>query len=145
MQPLPHHYRATARGEPEGRVVLHHDGVAPIETAAPAEFGGPGDAWSPEGLLVAAIADCFILTFRAVARAARLEWDELQVRCEGKLERIDGVTAFTAFDLHAELTIAADVDPTQAEASLQRAERGCLVSNSLKAPVHLVPVLLLRA
>lgn len=145
MQPLPHHYRVSARGEREGRVVLHHDGVAPIESESPAEFGGPGDAWSPEGLLVAAVADCFILSFRAVARAGRLDWDQLQVRCEGTLERIDGVTAFTAFDLRAELTVGADVDPARAETALQRAERACLISNSLKAAVHLTPVLTLRA
>jgi organic hydroperoxide reductase OsmC/OhrA len=145
MQPLPHHYRVSARGGRAGRVVLHHDGVAPIESAAPAEFGGPGDAWSPEGLLVAAIADCFVLSFRAVARAAQLEWDELEVSCEGTLERIEGVTAFTAFDLRAELTVGADVDPEKANAALQRAERSCLISNSLKAPVHLTPLLALRA
>lgn len=78
-------------------------------------------------------------------RAARLEWDQLEVRCEGTLERVEGVTAFTAFDLRAELTVGADVDPARAEASLQRAERSCLVSNSLKAAVHLMPVLTLRA
>jgi organic hydroperoxide reductase OsmC/OhrA len=142
---LPHHYRVTARGEREGRVILDHEGVAPIESASPPEFGGPGDAWSPEGLLVAAIADCFILSFRAVARAARLEWDELEVRCEGTLERIEGITAFTAYDLRAELTVGADADPARAETALQRAERTCLISNSLKAPVHLTTMLTLRA
>jgi organic hydroperoxide reductase OsmC/OhrA len=101
------------------------------------EFGGPGDAWSPEGLLVAAVADCFILTFRAVARAAKLEWSDLDVRVDGTLERRDGMTAFTAFELHATLAIGADIDEAEALAALERAEHGCLISNSLKAPVQL--------
>lgn len=140
MHPLPHHYRAVATGTATGRVTLSHEGVPPLESSPPIEFGGPGDAWSPEGLVVAAVADCFILTFRAVARASKLEWSDLEVRVEGTLERRDGVTAFTAFtdfQLHARLGIGANVDHAVANATLERAERGCLVSNSLKAPVHL--------
>lgn len=137
MQALPHLYRVTASGAATGRVMLHHDGVAPLESSPPVEFGGPGDAWSPEGLLVAAVADCFILTFRAVARASKLEWSGLDVRVEGTLERRDGVTAFTGFTLHARLDIEVGIDEALAHAALERAERGCLISNSLKAPVHL--------
>ncbi len=137
MKALPHLYQVTASGSVEGRVMLHHDGVPPLESSPPVEFGGPGDAWSPEGLLVAAVADCFILTFRAVARAGKLEWSGLEVRVDGTLERVDGVTLFTGFDLHARLAVGAGADRDAALKALERAERGCLVSNSLKAPVHL--------
>ena len=136
MHPFPHRYLVAGTGSASGRVVLSHEGLAPIESSSPVEFDGPGDAWSPEGLLVAAVADCFILTFRAVARAARLEWSRLDVRIEGTLDRRDKVTAFTGFELHATLA-APGVDPALARSSLERAERGCLISNSLKAPVHL--------
>jgi organic hydroperoxide reductase OsmC/OhrA len=87
--------------------------------------------------MVGAVADCFILTFRAVARAAKLSWSDLEVRVEGTLERVDGITAFTAFELHAMLTLDPGADEAIALAALERAERGCLISNSLKAPVHL--------
>lgn len=137
MQPLPHRYHVTATGTASGRVVLGHAGVAPIESESPVEFGGPGDAWSPEGLLCAAVADCFVLTFRAVARAAKLEWSHLEVRVTGTLDRRDRTTAFTGFELHARLVAGPPVDAAAARAALERAERGCLVSNSLKAPVHL--------
>jgi uncharacterized OsmC-like protein len=30
-------------------------------------FDGPGDAWSPENLLLAAVQSCFLFTFQAVA------------------------------------------------------------------------------
>jgi hypothetical protein len=33
----------------------------------PREFDGRGNQWSPESLLAAALADCFVLSFRAVA------------------------------------------------------------------------------
>lgn len=145
MQSLPHRYHVTATGAATGRVTLEHEGVPPIESAPPVEFGGPGDAWSPEGLLVAAVADCFILTFRAIARAAKLEWSALDVRVNGTLDRRDGVTQFTGFELQARLGIDATVDQASARAALERAERGCLVSNSLKAPVHLTAELVILA
>lgn len=142
MHPFPHHYHVTARGGASGRVRLEHDGVDPIESSPPVEFGGPGDAWTPEGLLVAAVADCFVLTFRAVARAARIDWTGLEVKVSGTLERVDGVTAFSAFAVHAQLAVGPEVDAEQAHAALHRAERGCLISNSLKADVHLTTAVL---
>lgn len=141
MQPLPHQYLVTATGGETGRVTLSHGGVPSLESSPPVEFGGPGDAWSPESLLIAAVADCFILTFRAVARAAKLEWSSLEVDVEGTLERRDGITAFTGFKVHASLASGNDVDEALARSALERAERGCLISNSLKAPVHLETVL----
>lgn len=145
MQPLPHLYRASAAASTAGRVTLTHDGVPALESSPPVEFGGPGDAWSPEGLLVAAVADCFILTFRAVARASKLKWAGLEVRVEGTLERHEGVTAFTGFQFHATLEIDSETDQGLAHAALERAERGCLVSNSLRAPVHLKAELVVTA
>ncbi len=137
MHPFPHHYRVDAEAAACGRVILCHAGVDPIESSAPVEFDGPGDAWSPEGLLVAAVADCFILTFRAIARARELAWVSLAVEVTGVLDRAEGVTAFVRFDVVARLEVTPGTDPAQAEAALQRAERGCLISNSLKAAVHL--------
>ncbi len=138
MHPFPHLYRVSARGAAEGRVILESDGVEPLESSSPVEFDGPGDRWSPEGLLTAAVADCFILTFRAVARAAKLEWSDLSVALQGTLDRPERVTQFTDFELHATLTVAPGTDHAAAEAALARAEKACLISNSLKAPVHLV-------
>jgi organic hydroperoxide reductase OsmC/OhrA len=59
------------------------------------------------------------------------------VTAQGALERHERVTAFTAFSLRARLVVAAGVDAATARAALERAEHGCLVSNSLKAPVAL--------
>ena len=70
MQELPHHYVVSANAKTVGNVALSANGVSDLESAPPAEFGGPGDQWSPESLLVAAVADCFILSFRAIARAS---------------------------------------------------------------------------
>lgn len=131
MQPYPHRYTVAAAGGTSGGIVVSAPGLASIETAAPAEFGGPGDRWSPETLLAAAVADCFILTFRAVARAAKFEWSDLQCTCEGVLDRVDGVSRFTGFVVHAVLTVPMSTDQARARQLLEKAEHGCLVANSL--------------
>jgi organic hydroperoxide reductase OsmC/OhrA len=84
MHPYPHRYRVTASAESAGRVTVGSPGLSSLETAPPPEFGGPDGLWSPETLLCAAVADCFILTFRAVARAARFEWQELRLAASSR-------------------------------------------------------------
>jgi organic hydroperoxide reductase OsmC/OhrA len=132
MKPLPHRYVAIARGAGAGPIELQAEGVPPLHSAAPAEFDGPGDAWSPETLLVAAIADCFILTFRAVARAGRLEWTTLECETSGTLERSEGTTAFTRFVTRVTLGVPPGADVAKARELLERSERQCLVANSLR-------------
>lgn len=137
MQDLPHHYHVTASAETEGNVALKANDVPQLITAPPAEFGGPGNQWSPETLLVGAVADCFILTFRAVARASKLEWNNLECAAEGVLERVDRVTRFTSITVRATLTIPAGTDTDKAQRLMEKSESACLVTQSLLAEAHL--------
>lgn len=133
MQPYPHHYTASASGPAAGFVTVSAPALPSIETASPPEFGGPAGIWSPETLLTAAVADCFILTFRAVARAARFEWSALECRVEGTLERIEGQSRFTSFATNARLMVPPGSDMAKARRLLEQAEHGCLIANSLHA------------
>jgi organic hydroperoxide reductase OsmC/OhrA len=132
MHPYPHRYTVSASGGPVGRVRVAATGLSDIQTAAPAEFDGPGDVWSPESLLCASVADCFILTFRAIARASKFEWSDLSCRVEGVLERLDGVAQFTRYTTHATLRVATGGETARAHTLLEKAEQGCLIANSLK-------------
>ena len=131
MHPYPHSYRANANGTGVGPVVLSATGLPDLDTAPPVEFGGPGGAWSPETLLVAAVADCFILTFREVARAGNLSWGSLQCTVEGTLDRVAGVTRFSRYLTTVALTLAPGADAALARSLLEKSEKICLVSNSL--------------
>ena len=137
MQDLPHHYRVTATAEGAANVTLSAAGLPDLETAGPPEFGGPGDVWSPETLLVAAVADCFILSFRAIARTAKLDWISLSCDTEGELDKVDKLTQFTGFKVRASLTIPADGNEKKAHTILEKAEKYCLITNSMKANSHL--------
>ena len=137
MQDLPHHYRVAATAKPDGNVALTSGNLDAISSAAPAEFGGPGDCWSPETLLVAAVADCFVLSFRAIARASKLSWSSLDCDVEGTLERSEGTTKFTAFKVTAKLGVPEGANIERAGRLLEKAEASCLVTNSLAGETHL--------
>ncbi len=132
MHPYPHTYVVSADGRSEGPVAVTSPRLPSIETAPPPEFDGPGGLWSPEALLCASLADCFILTFRAVSRAARFEWLQLDCRVEGVLERVAQISQFTRYRTLAKLTVPAGTDVARAHELLERAERGCLIANSLR-------------
>jgi peroxiredoxin-like protein len=137
MQSLPHHYKVEATAGPEGDVNLLGDDLDAIPSAPPPEFGGPGGRWSPETLLVAAVADCFILSFRAISRASKLVWISLECSVEGTLDRDGGTTKFTRFLVNATLQVPPDTNASRAQRILQKAEESCLITNSLSGPTHL--------
>lgn len=130
MDAYPHRYDVRATAAPEGEVTVSSDGLPDLATAPPPQFGG-GGRWSPETLLVAAAADCFILTFRAIAAASKLAWRELSCSAGGTLDRVDGVTRFTALELRARLVLPAGGDVARATRLLEKAERACLITASL--------------
>lgn len=137
MDPYPHLYQVGATAGTDGAVALDSKGLSTLASLPPEQFGGPGDHWSPESLLVAALADCFILTFRAIARASQLAWLRLDCKTDGILDRVDNITRFTRFDIQATLTVPAGTDEHKATRLLQKAEAGCLITNSLNAEKHL--------
>ena len=137
MQGYPHLYKTSAAADAESTVQISSPGLDNIQTMPPPEFGGPEGKWSPETLLVASVADCFILTFRAIARASRLDWLHLECDADGTLDRVDGVTRFTRFDLRARLRVPEGTDQVKAERIMHKSEAVCLITRSLISEVHL--------
>jgi peroxiredoxin-like protein len=139
MKPLPHRYGVTVLTGQVGRATLLSGGVPDLETAPPLEFDGPGDVWSPEQLLLAAVNACFALTFRAIAAASTIEFTSLAVDAEGIIDRQDGRMRFTEIVLRPRVTLPAGQDPVRVRRALEKAERGCPVSASLGALVRVEP------
>ena len=136
MHAFPHRYRVRIGIRPEGEVSLDSDGLPQLRSLPPPEWGGPGGYWSPETLLLAALGDCTMLTFRAIAKASRFAWHELSAEVDGKLDRIDGNSRFTEIAIRVRLVVPPGSDPTRARHLLDKAEKGCPVSNSLTATKH---------
>ena len=132
MHPYPHTYAAAASGEPAGLVPVTSPTAPTLSTAPPPQFDGPEGYWSPETLLIGSLANCFILTFRALSRASKLSWVGLTCEIQGVLDKVDGVTQFSKFHTVATLAVTAGTDAAKAQQLLEKAEHLCLIANSLR-------------
>lgn len=137
MMNLPHNYVVTGSAQPSGNVNLAADNLPVLDSAPPANFGGPGNLWSPEDLLVAAVADCFVLAFRAIAEASKFDWIDLKCEANGTLDKVERAIQFTEMHLKATLVVPAGADESRAQRLLEKAEQACLITNSLKLHPHL--------
>jgi organic hydroperoxide reductase OsmC/OhrA len=137
VKPLPHHYRTRLTGGPAGYVEAQSDGLPALRMVEPATYGGPGDAWSPEHLLLASVQACFLFTLRAVARLSKIEFAQLDLEAAGTVDRDEGVTRFTEIVLHSRLTVPPGIDRARVLAMLEKAKKACLVSASLSTPIRL--------
>lgn len=139
MKPLPHCYEVQLSGGPSGYAQLSANGPPELRTAPPEDFGGPGDAWSPEHLLLASVQACFLFTLRAVARSSQLEFQSLELDASGVVDRRDGVTRFTQIVLRPSLTVSPGTDHQRALHVLEKAKKACLVSASLSTDILMEP------
>lgn len=137
MQALPHKYLVSAKSSHHQTVMLSANGLQQLETDAPAEFGGPGDLWSPETMLAGAIANCFILSFRALAKHSNFIWTTIDCDVEAVLDREERVTRFTQINLNTRLVLPSESDQLAADKLLDKAKSICLITNSMSASVEL--------
>jgi peroxiredoxin-like protein len=137
MKPLPHRYEVRLDGGPDGYATSSAQGLPDLRCAPPTDFDGPGDAWSPEQMLLSAVTTCFLFTLRSVAKLSKVEFKALHLSAEGVLDRQQGVTRFTDIVLRPKLTVAAGTDRAQALRIMEKAEKACLISASLSTPVRL--------
>ncbi|MCF8258188.1 MAG: OsmC family protein [Flavobacteriales bacterium] len=112
-----------------------------IEVATPPEFdkGVPG-IWSPEHLFTASVLSCFMTTFLAVAEYSKLEFTKFDCKAEGTLSKVDGKYLMTNIILRPELTVMEEDKVERALRILEKSEKACLISNSIKTEVTLEPV-----
>ena len=137
MQGFPHHYLVSATGGKAGNVVVSGEGLPDLDTQGPPQFGGPEGIWSPETMLAGSVANCFILSSRAIARSSKFVWNSLQVDVDGILDRPERATYFTAFNIHAVLDVPEGAKVEMAERLLEKSEKICLITASLKSEVVL--------
>ncbi|MFN7258632.1 MAG: OsmC family protein [Cyclobacteriaceae bacterium] len=114
-----------------------------IEVATPPEFpkGIPG-IWSPEHLFTAAVSSCLMTTFLSIAENSKLEFSSFQCNSKGKLDQVDGKYLMTEVILEPTVTIPYEKDRERAERVLAKAEAACLISNSIKSKVTMLPKIL---
>ena len=122
------------------------DSLPDLPVASPPEFGGPEGVWSPEHMLVGAVATCLMTTFRAVAEASGLDVVDYEDRAIGHLRRGDDrMYSFETVTLRPQITIS---DPTKIDRAMRlihKADTACLVSRSVAANVVVEPTITVAA
>lgn len=127
-----HTYRVVAWWS-SGRTGLAKTDSAPnaIHFTAPPEFGGMEGRWTPESLLLCAIAGCYTTTFRAIAEYSKFEYADLEVQVEGAIKKVESGYAFTQIVIRPNLSITNEAEHPRALKLMQKAKGLCLVARAL--------------
>ena len=111
-----------------------------FEVATPPQFeNGVEGIWSPEHLFTASVSSCFMTTFLAIAANSKLEFSAFSCMAQGILGQVDGKFQVTEVKLFPQLVILKEEDRERADRILQKSEKACLISNSVKSSISLSP------
>src|SRR5208282_3695446 len=124
-----------------GRTGIAKSSSAPnaIHFTSPPALGGLEGRWTPEDLLLCAIASCYTTTFRTLAEYSKFEYTDLQVEADGVISKGATGYSFGEVSIHANLTISQEDDRAQSIKLLHKAKELCLVSRALSVEQKFEP------
>jgi organic hydroperoxide reductase OsmC/OhrA len=124
-----------------GRTGLARSSSAPnaIHFTSPPAFGGLEGRWTPEDLLLCAIASCYTTTFRALADNSKFAYTDLQVEVDSAISRAGTGYNFGQVLIRAYLMIPREEERAQAIKLLHKAKELCLVSRALSVEQKFEP------
>jgi peroxiredoxin-like protein len=127
-----HQFRAVAWWT-SGHTGITKSDSAPnaIHFTAPIAFGGMEGRWTPEDLLLGAVASCFTTTFRALAEHSAFEYTDLQTEVDGIVTRTGSEYGFSEITIRACVTIPDPAEEARALKLLSKTKAACLVSRAL--------------
>ena len=131
-----HTYTTAVEWTREKRAALSSRGLPTIEVATPPNFpGGHEGIWSPEHLYTAAAEVSLMTTFLSFAERAKLAFLSYKSQADGILDKVDKSLLMTRIHIKPTITVASEADRAEALKLIERAERYCLISNSIKSEV----------
>ena len=112
-----------------------------IHFSEAAELGGLQGRWTPEQLLLCALAGCFTTTFHDVARSSKFDFLDLEVEIEGSVRRSRTAGCnFNEILIRPRLKVHSE---DQCEIGLQllrRTKSVCMISRAITVPQTIEPV-----
>jgi peroxiredoxin-like protein len=138
-----YHVNVRATGPRGGVLEAPLDDLPELQVSSPPEFDGPGHIWSPEHLLVAAVASCLMTTFHSIAARSGVDVLEYTDHSSGHLQRAEnGLYSIDTIVLRPEVLVSAESNVDRALRLLEKAEAVCLIGRSIKSEVVLEPSVL---
>lgn len=106
-----------------------------LRVALPENFGGTGHEWSPEHLFLSSISSCFMTTFLVLAEKKKLPISNFECYAEGQVSWLDGSYKFTSISIYPKIFIQNAEWADKVNDLMKRAEKYCLISNSINTPI----------
>ena len=113
-------------------------GHAALVTSAALDFGGDPNLWNPEEMLMAAIAQCHLLSFLYIANRDGVEIIDYIDDVEGEMEFSGGTGAMTSVTLKPLVVTAADA--AVIGAMHEEAKGMCVLRQSVNFPINIAGV-----
>lgn len=111
-------------------------GVAqPVPFSVPKEFGGPGGEWTPEHFFASAIGTCVMATFLSIAQMSKLAIVGYESKASCSMEKGPEGLRITSVNLSPRIIVASEKDVERAQRMIEKAEKMCPISNSVKSAV----------
>ncbi|MCK5306820.1 MAG: OsmC family protein [Candidatus Omnitrophica bacterium] len=135
-------YKTNVTWTEEKKGILCSAGKPTIEVATPPEFKGHEGIWTPEELFVAAVNICIKTTFLHYAQKSNLKFLSYESEAEGILERVGNQFIFSEIKVKPKIKVKSVSQTEKAKELIQFSEKNCLISNSIKTKVEVIPEIL---
>ena len=83
-------------------------------------------------------------TFLAIAENSKLDFIDFSCHSKGTLEQVDGQMMMSEILLEPTVTIMDEAHRDKALRILEKSERACLISHSVKSKITMVPVVVVK-
>jgi organic hydroperoxide reductase OsmC/OhrA len=124
--------------------IVTAEGNPSIEGSSDTAFRGSPERWNPEELMVAALAQCHMLSYLHAAATNGVVVTAYSDAATATMRQTnDGGGHFTSVTLHPVVTISAG-DPALARSLHGEASAKCFIAQSVNFPVHHEPIIVLE-
>ncbi|GAB2550311.1 OsmC family protein [Leucobacter ruminantium] len=125
------------------QLTISGEGKSDIEGSAARAFHGDRDRWNPEELLIAALAECHMLSYLHMAVRAGVVVAAYEDDAVGTLKQEGLGGRFTEVVLRPRVTVAEPSMVDAARTAHAEAREHCFIANSVNFPVRHEPEILI--
>jgi organic hydroperoxide reductase OsmC/OhrA len=134
-----HRYDITSSWVKEKIVTIEIEGKPDFEVATPPDFwpDSPKATISPEDLFVASAVSCYGVSLSGVSKRFHAEFTSFKISATGTLQKGEYGWEFEQITIKPQIIVPSEKDKKRMAKAAERAHRFCVVSNSMKCPIHL--------
>lgn len=133
-------YNTSVQWKGQRRGTLSSFGLPDLAISTPPEFKGEAGVWTPEHLFVAAAEICLMATFIGIAELSKLPVAAYRSEARGRLEKPEGKgLQFTEIVISPVIELENLEQQPLAQRVMERAEKTCLVANSMLTAIRVEP------